>query len=100
MLSKRRDQTVEELNKELWFQQRKHDIEALESLQLDDKERFIVEPVPYAINEEVPADARAAMESEWIKNVQDDPWLEEALHIIADMANGGSESNLVHDQKQ
>ncbi len=100
LLSKRRDQTVEELNKELWFQQRKHDIEALESLQLDDKERFIVEPVPYAINEEVPADARAAMESEWIKNVQDDPWLEEALHIIADMANGGSESNLVHDQKQ
>jgi hypothetical protein len=40
------------------------------------------------------------MDDEWIKNVQDDPWLEEALHILADMANGGLEPNLVHDQKQ
>ncbi len=100
LLSKRRDQTVEDLQKDVWFKQRKRDLEALEALELDDEKRFTVKPVPYAINADVPADTRAAMEGEWIKNVQDDPWLEEALHIIADMANGGSEPNLVHDQKQ
>jgi hypothetical protein len=56
--------------------------------------------VPYAIDADVPAETRAAMETEWIKNVQDDPWLEEALHILVDMASVNAESNLVHDQKQ
>jgi hypothetical protein len=39
------------------------------------------------------------MDKEWIKNVQDDPWLDEALYILADMTHGEPESNLVHDQK-
>uniref|UniRef100_UPI000B7D97F1 carboxy terminal-processing peptidase n=1 Tax=Candidatus Entotheonella palauensis TaxID=93172 RepID=UPI000B7D97F1 len=100
LLSKRREETIEDLRKGVWFKQRKQELEALEALKLDDEKRFTVEPVPYAIDEGVPADTRAAMEEEWVKNVQDDPWLEEALHILADMANNGSESNIVHDQKQ
>ncbi len=100
LLTKRRDNTVEDLKKDTWFQQRKQDLEALEALKLDDKKRFSVTPVPYDVNADVPEDTRAAMESEWIESVQDDPWLEEVLHIVSDMANGGSESNLVDDQKQ
>jgi len=100
LLSKRRDQTVEDLNQDVWFKERKRELEALEALKLGDEKRFTVKPVPYAINTDVPAETRAAMDDEWIKNVQDDPWLEEALHLLADMANGGAESNLVHDQKQ
>ncbi len=100
LLRQRREQTVEALNKDVWFSQRKRELETLEALKLDDEKRFAVKPIPYAINEDVPEETRAAMESEWIKNVQDDPWLEEALHVIADMANGSSESNLVDDQKQ
>ncbi len=100
LLSTRRENTVEELNKEAWFKKRKQELAALEALELDDKKRFFVKPIPYAVNADLPPDTRAAMEDEWIKNVQDDPWLEEALHIIADMANNGSEPKLVHDPKQ
>lgn len=100
LLSKRREQTIEELNKDVWLKQRKQELKALEDLKLGDEKRFIVKPVPYAVNADVPEETRAAMEDEWIKNVQDDPWLQEALYIIADMANGGSEPNLVDDQKQ
>ena len=100
LLRQRRDHTVEDLNKDVWFQQRHQELEALEALKLSDEKRFTVKPVPYAIDADVPAETRAAMEAEWIKNVQDDPWLEEALHILADMASVNAESNLVHDQKQ
>jgi carboxyl-terminal processing protease len=98
LLSKRREHTVEELKKDVWFKKRKEEQEALKALKLDDKKRFTVKPVPYEIDADVPAEARAAMEDEWIKNVQDDPWLEESLHILADMVNSASASNLVHDQ--
>lgn len=100
LLSKRRENTIEALKKEVWFQSREQELEALEALKLDDKKRFTVKPVPYAINDDVPEETRVAMEEEWVKTVQNDPWLEEALHILADMANSGSEPNLVHDQKQ
>jgi carboxyl-terminal processing protease len=100
LLIERRKNTVEELNKDVWFKQRQEELDRLEALKLDDAKRFIVKPVPYAVNADVPADTRAAMDDEWIKNVQDDPWLEEALYILADMTHGEPESNLVHDQKQ
>jgi carboxyl-terminal processing protease len=99
LLIKRRDQTVEQLEKDVWFKERTQELETLESLKLDDKKRFIVKPVSYEINADVPAETRTAMEDEWIKTIQDDPWLEEALYIVADMANSGSAPNLVHDQK-
>jgi carboxyl-terminal processing protease len=100
LLNERQKNTVEELKKDIWFKKRKEELDALEALKLDDEKRFIVKPEPYATNENVPADTLAAMDDEWIKTVQDDPWLEEALHIIADMTQVGPESNLVHDQKQ
>lgn len=100
LLNQRREETVETLNKETWFKQREQELVALEALELGDEKRFIVKPVPYAIDADLPLDARMAMEDEWIKNVQDDPWLEEALHIVADMANSGAEPKLVHDPKQ
>ncbi len=100
LLSKRRDETVELLEKNTWFKKRDEERATLESLKLDETKRFTVKPVSYATDPDVPPDARQAMEDEWVKNIQDDPWLEEALRILADMAHGNGASNLVHDPKR
>ena len=100
LLSHRRENTVENLQKDVWFKARKQEFDELEALKLGDEKRFAVKPVAYAINPEVPAETRAAQEAEWVKDIQDNPWLEEALHIIADMANGASKPDLAHDRRQ
>ena len=100
LLSRRREHTVENLQKDVWSKQRKQELDDLEALKLGDEKRFIVKPVAYVIDAGVPAETRVAQEEEWIKNIQDDPWLEEALHIMADMANGALEPDLAHDRRQ
>ena len=100
LLSHRRENTVENLQKDVWFKERKQELDELEALKLGDEKRFAVKPAAYAIDAEVPAETRVAQEEEWVKEIQDDPWLEEALHIIADMANGASAPDLAHDRRQ
>lgn len=100
LLSERREDTIEMLEKNAWLKKREQERTALESFKLDDAKRFTVEPVSYAIDPDMPQDARVAMEDEWVKDIQDDPWLEEALRILADMANGNAAGNLVHEPKK
>lgn len=100
LLSERRQDSIEALEKDSWFKKREQELTALESLKLDDAKRFTVVPVSYAMDPDMPADARLAMEDEWVKNIQDDPWLEEALRILADMAHGSPASHLVHEPKR
>ncbi len=100
LLNERREETIEILEKSSWFKNREQERKALESFKLDDTKRFTVVPVSYAMDPDMPADARVAMDDEWVKDMQDDPWLEEALRILADMANGNAASNLVHEPKK
>jgi carboxyl-terminal processing protease len=85
LLQKQRDDTVEELEKDLWIQDRKSETAQFEALKIEETERFKVEPVEYQPDENTPAETRAEIAAEWAKTLQSDPWVEEAIRILGDI---------------
>ncbi|MGQ4809583.1 Tail-specific protease [Candidatus Entotheonellaceae bacterium PAL068K] len=86
LLEKRRHNTIVSLDKATWMQQRAREEAAQDALQLADHVRFTVQPVEYASNVNLPPAARAAVAADWATGLQGDPWIEEALRVLNDMA--------------
>ncbi len=84
-LRQQRDDTIESLDKTVWFQRRAHSNAALDALELDDAARFKVHPVAYTKNTHLPQEEQDKIAMEWAQELHDDPWIEEALRVVDDM---------------
>ena len=106
-LSARRNETTVALQRESWLAQRTKDHDELE--RLDPKveagpERFrvkLVEYGPVAPNTESPKRAKGATHIDrWKENLARDPWVEEAMLLIADMAGSKAPTKTVAVQSK
>jgi carboxyl-terminal processing protease len=92
-LAERQKQSRIPLAREAWLEQRKKDRKALEDLDLkleEGDERFSVQAVEYR-PDQADEKVRAAADKRlagWKKTLARDPWLEEALYLLADMQQG------------
>lgn len=91
----RRKETLLPLKREAWIQQRDKDREALDKLDAkleDGPERFSVKLVDYrpvAPRPDAPArESSPKRVDKWKDALAHDPWVEETLHVLADMGSG------------
>lgn len=85
LMSARRKDTLAPLERAAWqarLDQQKKQLEALDPKLDDAPERFKVTPVTYR----KPDPAAVDDDKKWTKSLARDPWLEEALHVLQDMA--------------
>ncbi len=92
LFKSRQADTMVPLEREAWMARRKRDEQALEAVdpELDkSKDRFSVNVIEYdgrkAIKDKDGSDAVA----EWKQNLAHDPWVQEALYVLADMHSAG-----------
>ncbi len=95
-LQTRRKDTVVPLNREAWLAQREKDKQALESLDPklnDGPARLTVKVVNYRPEEQVeaqPTRKGTTRVDKWKENLAHDPWVEEAVFLLGDMAGSSS----------
>jgi carboxyl-terminal processing protease len=84
VLKKQIDNSVYPLSLERWKQRREADDKALDALSAPDDEKplFSAAPVYYS---GAPSDSEKTTLTEWSEAIRNDPWLNEALHVIGDM---------------